>query len=122
MTHTIDLPADMSAPRLARRWLAEQLSPLELDEAVHERTILATSELVSNAVRHVHAAPTVCLQIEPGHLTVGVRDNDDRAAMIRDPYDQGGWGLRIVEGMSDQWGTTRSEGTKVVWFSLAIER
>ena len=44
-------------------------------------------------------------------VTVGV---------VHDPDRPGGWGLALVESMSDRWGIERGDRTRV-WFELDTE-
>lgn len=76
---------------------------------------LLTSELVSNAVRHAGADGNgaIRLKIAVGPQTVHVSVVDggagfDSTDVARSPRsDEAGWGLFIVEEISDQWGRLR---------------
>jgi anti-sigma regulatory factor (Ser/Thr protein kinase) len=86
---------------------------------------LLTSELVSNAVRHAGLGPedTVGLTVSftPDRLHVGVLDNGPgfEAAAHR-PDAVGGWGLLLVETLSDRWGVIRGQRTNEVWFEIDL--
>jgi anti-sigma regulatory factor (Ser/Thr protein kinase) len=85
---------------------------------------LAVSELVTNAIVHGYGQVEVrladldgCVRLEVGDEgTVGTPwptlRNDDRA---------GGWGLQLVEGLSDTWGTHRDGGRTQVWMQRRTE-
>ena len=106
-----------SAPRDARRVVAEQLARWDVRDDVVDDLVLATSELVTNAL--VHARPPIDLRLRatPEQLVVEVQDR----ALLRprrrrpDNDDEHGRGLNIVEALSDEWGTHRTSSGKTVW-------
>jgi anti-sigma regulatory factor (Ser/Thr protein kinase) len=78
---------------------------------------LMVSELVTNALLHGVGAITLRLEAEPGAIRVEVQDDGIVAvAPSPDPGAHGGWGLRIVERLADDWGVL--EGSTRVWFRL----
>ncbi|MCU1371382.1 MAG: putative serine/threonine kinase anti-sigma factor [Ilumatobacteraceae bacterium] len=121
---TTSLPRDLSAPRLARRWISEQLNPRGLTSDEHDAIVLLVSELVSNVVLHTESDPVVTLRVDPGKVLVGVEDLSEHVAHVRQPTVDverpGGWGLRIVDQMADSWGADVIEGRKVVWFEVGV--
>lgn len=122
---TTSLPRDRSAPRLARRWISEQLNPMGLKPEEHDAILLLVSELVSNVVMHTASDPVVTLQVDQSQVLVGVEDTSDILARIREPTPQaerpGGWGLRIVDQLADAWGSSvEPDGHKVVWFAVEV--
>lgn len=88
---------------------------------------LLTSELVSNAVRHASSdgRDTIGLNIDVGPQTIRVAVIDggagfDPTKLARNPGpDDGGWGLFLVEEMSDRWGIDKSPHG--VWFEINLE-
>lgn len=97
---------------------------------------LVLSELVTNAVRATRAdGPVpqwpaltaadvirVGLGVTGGGLYVGVWDRSRAFPVVRHPGDgdEGGRGLRLVDALAREWGTTLSRaGGKVVWATLA---
>jgi signal transduction histidine kinase len=119
MTRTIDIARDANAPQVAR--LALNDLDTELDPTVLEDTRLLVSELVSNAVRHGDGDQVrVVLDVMgPTRVRCEVIDNGDGFLPIaRRPDDprEGGWGLHLVEQLSQQWGVR--EGSTHVWFEL----
>lgn len=119
---SLEVPCDVHAPVTVRDALAE----------VHdgawslEDGRLVASELVTNAVRHSGCADEHRLKIEvrrrEGRLLISVHDpglsgqpalpaGDDRP-------EPGGWGLRIIEQLSEAWGAERPDGYRV-WAELA---
>lgn len=119
MIRTIDIARDEAAPQVARAALSDlegTLTPKVLDDAR-----LLVSELVSNSVRHgAGERIRVVLDVEePARLRCEVIDQGDGFLPIaRKPGDsrEGGWGLHLVERLSDTWGVR--EGSTHVWFEL----
>ena len=130
----LTLPAGPEAPQLARRHLdalAERLDGARL----YELRLLVT-ELVTNCVRHAGLTPSDSIgfdvSVSSNRTRVEVSDAgqgfDDAAAgsapesaeAAEDPVlsSRGsGWGLHLVEHLSDRWGITRENGT-CVWFEV----
>jgi anti-sigma regulatory factor (Ser/Thr protein kinase) len=87
-------------------------------------TALLTSELVSNVMRHTTGPCALSLTFDPAgpHIEVGVTDisPDTHARVIdRRPHTVGGFGLRLVEQLATDWGSTHGSDSKTVWFRLA---
>jgi anti-sigma regulatory factor (Ser/Thr protein kinase) len=88
--------------------------------------MLVARELVNNAVVHSGGAPHHDLEIrawrDGGRLTVSVRDPgiSGQSAGPRQPTRHGGWGLRIVEALSERWGEERDNGYRV-WADINLE-
>lgn len=88
---------------------------------------LLTSELVSNAVCHasLDARDTIGLNIDVGPRTIRVAVVDggagfDATTLERKPGpDENGWGLFLVEEMSDRWGIDKDPHS--VWFEVDRE-
>ena len=118
-----DSAADAARPLIARRHLhsvAADLPPEHLDPAV-----LATDELVTNAV--IHGQPDITLEIllHPAALRVSVADTHPQLppAVLRSPEPDrpGGRGLLIVNALATRWGITPLQPAgKSVWFVLAL--
>ena len=114
MRRELMLPADESAPLLARSALNDAIPPPVLNERVDDAR-LAISELAANAVRHGQLRPGqdtirllidadddhVRIEVEQSTAAVGVRVVQPR---LEDPVRVGGFGLRLVEQMADEWG------------------
>lgn len=123
-TSATTLPCDRSAPRLARRWVAEQLNPLGLERHRHDGAVLLVSELVSDAVL-AHHAPVVTLHIAADEIVLGVEDadgdGDGDSGVDEEPDAVESEALRaaIVDEFADEWGERyEPDGTHVVWFSI----
>jgi anti-sigma regulatory factor (Ser/Thr protein kinase) len=82
--------------------------------------VLATSELVTNAL--VHARPPVDLRLRAlgDHVVLEVQDRALLRPRRRRPEDddERGRGLNIVEALSREWGTHRTATGKTVWCSI----
>ncbi|MGZ8599596.1 MAG: ATP-binding protein [Actinomycetota bacterium] len=117
------LPAGPVAVGEARRHVRSRLAGILPTQAVADVELL-TSELVSNAVRHalLNGNGTIGLSIESESATVRISVVDsgegfDPTKRARDPGpDEGGWGLFLVEEMSDRWGI--DESPHGVWFEI----
>ena len=118
-TLSLELPREDDAPRLARDALAgfDHDLPDEREQAAK----LLISELVTNAVKY-GGAGDVKLELcsNPAAFRAEVIDDGSGFhAVPRDTSDletPGGWGLHLVEELSDRWGA--HEGSTHVWFEL----
>jgi anti-sigma regulatory factor (Ser/Thr protein kinase) len=103
------LPADTSAPRVARH-------VLRLFGASNLNSEVVVSELVTNAV--VHGALPIVLTIERTDGTVHVEVRDERGDF--GPRSPRAHGLQLVEAFALGWGVDRIEGDgKTVWANVA---
>jgi anti-sigma regulatory factor (Ser/Thr protein kinase) len=102
--------------------LADELGP-----ALFEDMKLLVSELVTNSVRHAGgAAPmsTVLLEVRRDRVRACVTDpGPGFEATPREPGDDpaSGWGLFLVEELSDRWGVELNGATSV-WFEIDRRR
>ncbi len=122
----LQIPASENAPAIARGAAAALDGTLG---TAHEDTVLLISELVTNAVRHSAARDgdpvAVRVRVRGGRVRVAVRDPGpgfapEPGALDGPPpegYD-GGWGLRLVEMLSCEWGVEPELGGVTVWFEL----
>lgn len=118
---SITLPTDMTAPQVSRAWLETRLDEFGLHAERHCDVILAADELVTNVVEHTASAPVLSLSTFPGGLRIEVTDRSPTRAQAREVADaQGGWGLRIVGEVAEEWGATHHAGGKVVWFTVTL--
>jgi hypothetical protein len=76
------------------------------------------AELVGNAVRHTGGESTLRLELRRTVLTVSVGDHSRTPAVPRTSSPAGGFGLRIVDAMADDWDSTPSRDGKTVWALL----
>ncbi|MBA2551557.1 MAG: ATP-binding protein [Nocardioidaceae bacterium] len=113
-------PHPSSAAR-ARRWVGEQLRLLGRDDLV-DSAVLATSEVVTNAILHARTQITVRVvgsSDTSGAERICVSDLSGeplRAVQERDEVWSSGRGLRILSAVTRQWGVDAEHPGKCVWF------
>lgn len=108
-----------AAPSAAREFVVGELSYSD-DPALCGAAALVVSELATNAVVHGKSAFTVSVSALAHTVRISVRDGDTAAPVPRDGplVDPRGRGLRIVDALSRDWGTTACYDGKVVWAEL----
>jgi anti-sigma regulatory factor (Ser/Thr protein kinase) len=89
-------------------------------QRLHDMRLLV-SELVTNSVRHA-AADGLILEVSVSHATIHVSVTDSGPGFEvspRTPEDDpgSGWGLFLVEQLSDRWGVELNGHTHV-WFEI----
>ena len=94
------------------------LAPIE--PRTDGRLSVLVTELVTNAVRHGGGAVLVDVHDADGVVRVEVSDGGggfDRAGQLAiEGTADGGFGLKIVDAMSDRWGAAPG----LVWFELDV--
>jgi anti-sigma regulatory factor (Ser/Thr protein kinase) len=116
---TVELGRAATAPHDAREALARfdhGLPPRRGEDAE-----LLVSELVSNAVKYGDGRDiSVHFERDDGCFRAEVVDQGDGFAVTlrSDPDTPGGWGLPLVDTLSDRWGAHR--GSTHVWFEIAL--
>jgi anti-sigma regulatory factor (Ser/Thr protein kinase) len=90
----------------------------DLDPPLMETMRLLVTELITNAVRHTDC-DTLVLKVAIGKSAVLTEVSDDGPDFDPQPSDAAddGWGLFLVERLSDDWGV-KTNGSKRVWFRL----
>jgi anti-sigma regulatory factor (Ser/Thr protein kinase) len=96
---------------------------------VREDVLLLVTELVTNAVRHAGAGPERPVRVDvrrwPRRVRVEVADPGSGftpAAGLRRIRDHpGGWGLFLVDRISDRWGVEQATPGNCVWFEIEFE-
>jgi anti-sigma regulatory factor (Ser/Thr protein kinase) len=115
----IAISRDLRAPGNARR-AVEQFASKLAPELVPDMKLLV-SELITNSVKY-GGEGEVRLLLESehrGHVRVEVVDQGAGfvpVARDRPATDVGGWGLHLVETLTDRWGVY--EGSTHVWFEM----
>ena len=113
------LPRSPASARTARHLVNAQTTALDLQQ--REDAALLVSELVSNALMHGIGEIWLRIDTETQGVRVEVSDQGNVAlAPNPTPGAHGGWGLRIVDELADEWGVL--EGSTKVWFRLINER
>jgi anti-sigma regulatory factor (Ser/Thr protein kinase) len=113
---------DPSSAALARRLVTQALSsaPEPAGDQVQRRAVLATSELVANAIRHARMPLDLEVRRTADGWLVAVTDGDAMAPLgrVADHLAENGRGLLIVNRSSDRAGWTPAGKGKTVWFEL----
>ncbi|TDC43771.1 ATP-binding protein [Actinomadura sp. KC345] len=118
------LDSSDQAPRLARRFLAEQFREWRIDDDYVARLVVC--ELVTNAYRH-GKAPIIVRVVRDGHdghdgpVTVEVWDAGEGRPVIRPENHaaSSGRGLLLMSELVQAWGVRPlNEGGKVAWATL----
>lgn len=118
---TFQLAGGVQAPARARKIVTIAIGVKAPAEVVYQATLLA-SEIVSNSVLHGRAGEDdkieLALSWDRDRIRLEVTDaGPGFQASIPDPERPGGWGLALVETVSDRWGIERGSRTSV-WFEL----
>lgn len=121
----LQLTAGPEAASEARIALGEL--ELELGAELLGDVRLMTSELVTNSIQHagVDRRDTVVVGawLRDDHIGIEVADGGPGFEPVvtagREP-EPGGWGLFIVQGLADRWGTLHRDGMSRVWFEIDI--
>jgi anti-sigma regulatory factor (Ser/Thr protein kinase) len=118
MPARVQLPRAATCAAQARRFVRAQLS--DLGDKALEPVMLTVSELVTNAWKHGEGAIELRLGRAVDRVRVEVVDegSGERPRIRGDAGETGGWGLRIVDEVSSQWGAF--EGTMHVWADVPI--
>jgi anti-sigma regulatory factor (Ser/Thr protein kinase) len=119
VTFAIDIPRDHHAPAAARR-AVERLEGTVDPDLIPEVKLLV-SELITNSVKYggegairlkVDADPPRKIRAEVIDQGVGFVP----VARDRPATEVGGWGLHLVQTLSNRWGV--HEGSTHVWFEI----
>jgi anti-sigma regulatory factor (Ser/Thr protein kinase) len=119
------VPADPRAdgPAQARDYVSAAFRAAGYSEQQIGDASLMVSELVTNGIRHAERPPSDLIGIVvsslPAFMRVEVSDRGGGGAAILEQTTGriGGWGLVLVDRLSDRWGTI-SGPPHVVWFEL----
>jgi anti-sigma regulatory factor (Ser/Thr protein kinase) len=114
----VELPRTRTSAGQARRWLEQQVPAGIAATRTLDDLKLVVTELVENALTHGKGRIVLRLEKRPGVMRVEVCDEGENAAIkIRSHGTEiGGWGLVLVDRLSDRWGAF--EGTTHVWAEL----
>ncbi|EYT78276.1 serine/threonine protein phosphatase [Streptomyces sp. Tu 6176] len=111
-------PRDERAAGEARVMVATVLAVWHLPRLVADAELVA-SELVTNAVRHARGPDGGMTVTRTGHTKVRVAVTDGSPLLPRlrvaDLLAETGRGLRLVDGLSQDWGVTPCVRGKSVW-------
>jgi anti-sigma regulatory factor (Ser/Thr protein kinase) len=119
VTFVIEIPRDHHAPAAARR-AVERLDGRVDDDLIPEIKLLV-SELITNSVKY-GGEGTITLKVDadpPRKVRAEVIDQGIGfvpVARDRPATEVGGWGLHLVQTLSNRWGV--HEGSTHVWFEI----
>ena len=115
---SVDLPSRPDSPAAARRALKGLEEHLGRD--LLARVQLVVTELVANSYQHATGAPVrVAVEVRDGTVRGVVTDTGpgfDRPPGDPEVMQTVGWGLFLVERLSDRWGVAASGSA--VWFEI----
>ena len=120
------LKPEPEAASAARRALDELRDGIPEEQIMNLQ--LLVSELVTNAIRHGDLAgeDRISLRVTVSAATVGVEVTDTGAGFDPGilqhpgPGSASGWGLPIVEKLSDRWGVRHDSHATRVWFEISL--
>ena len=106
--------------RDVRRFVRDVMRSWGDDELGDVVEVLA-SELATNAVQHAQSPFRVAISRAPALIRVAVRDTSflPPEQLRRDPARLGGRGVRLVDALSQSWGTNHEPDGKTVWAEVA---
>lgn len=118
-TRTVDIPRSQTAPRAARR-VVDDLDG-QVDPNLLPDVKLLVSELITNSVKYGGEGDLQLLvrSESPEHVYVEVIDQGAGFVPVprdRPATDAGGWGLHLVETLTERWGVR--DGSTHVWFEM----
>jgi anti-sigma regulatory factor (Ser/Thr protein kinase) len=125
-TTSFTMPGGAGAASIARRSVVSIGAGVPL--GVRHRVALMLSELVANAVQHGGAGPDEVLEVRvesmPRRVRIEVVDPGWRGVEppVRIQHPDGGYGLVLVEHLSDGWGReATANGGSLAWFELDLD-
>jgi anti-sigma regulatory factor (Ser/Thr protein kinase) len=118
----VHVPVANSGPSVARR----EIDPLmaELPEVADDVRLLV-SELVTNSIRHGGCDPDATVDVRlvstGTSLRIEVCDpgNGFEPEVVPRPDEEGGWGLFLVDALTDRWGVHRGVQS-CVWAEMDL--
>jgi anti-anti-sigma factor len=115
---SLTLQAASTSPRAARNFVRGVLEQSGLSDATVEDAVLATNELVTNAVLHARTECTVRIEQYGEVIRVEVEDRDvtpPRPNLDPEPAMASGRGLILIEQVAVEWGHEPLPDGKIVW-------
>ena len=118
LTFAVDIPRDRNAPDTARQ-AVDRLAGT-VDDDVVPKVRLLVSELVTNSVKYGGGDEVrLELDVDPEKVHAEVIDRGNGfipVARDRPATEAGGWGLHLVQTLSNRWGV--HQGSTHVWFEI----
>lgn len=120
----VRLPATPETAFLARRLVRDASAGLPAERI--DDAVIATNELVTNAVQHAGGSLTIAIERGDDAIAVAVVDGSvDRPGITpaAPVLDEGGRGLDLVAKLTDAWGcrSTPDGAGKVIWFRISAQ-
>jgi anti-sigma regulatory factor (Ser/Thr protein kinase) len=109
-------PAVPASVAKAREFVGRRLTARECPAASIDAALVMVSELATNVLLHSRSPFSVEIKHSWGRVTVEVSDIGRGLPAIRAVADGGGFGLRIVDEMADDWGVRSELMGKTVYF------
>jgi anti-sigma regulatory factor (Ser/Thr protein kinase) len=114
--------AEPEAAAMARQALGELKWHVHPD--VVQRVRLLVSEIVTNSVRHAKTQ-LISMDVDVSESKVRIAIGDRGDGFVARPHDPqpeqvSGWGLFLVEQLSDAWGVETPGGGTLVWFDVKL--
>ena len=115
----LTIPPGASAPGVARKAL--EALDASLGTRLLEDSGLVVTEVVTNCVQHAGLAPFQRIELKLSLLPqlLRIEVSDDGPGFIAEPVSSkpdrapGGWGLMLVDQLTDRWGVECSHSTRV---------
>jgi len=110
-----DLPDSVIGPSFARALVRAACLDWEIG-AIDDRCAAVVSELVTNATQHGGGRLVLLLTLDERGLTIGVQDGSAVEPVAPSlAVERGGFGMRVVEELSESWGVLHHQDGKTVW-------
>lgn len=111
----------LDAPAAGRKFARNFLADIGADRRCQQVAELLTSELIANSVVHARTAARLSVSVTGETARIEVTDDGPGWPEPRQPDDQGGYGLWMVDWLAREWGVsgTRGQG-KTVWFTFPL--
>ncbi len=122
MSFSCHLASSVESPGIARDAVTQFLAESGLTEQAIADVELVTSELVANAAAASSPSAGVDLRVGLGEggLRIEVDDDGPGRPAVRSGTERGGFGLQVVEALSECWGTDLATQHKTVWAVLDV--
>jgi anti-sigma regulatory factor (Ser/Thr protein kinase) len=117
----LTLAPETSSAAVARQYVRDLLASEGISGTSAYPAVLATSELVTNAVFHAASRIDLHVEISGGILRVEVVDYGDGCPVysrVASDADRGR-GLMVVSKVATRWGVDLESDRKSVWFEMA---
>ena len=116
---SVTLPRHARSAGDARRVTGRMCTDAALTEDVRDRAVLATSEVITNAILHGKGATRLTVTTRPGGVKIEVGDASRRLPARR-PGSQplAGGGIQVLGSCANLWGVRKTARGKVVWVDV----